>query len=202
MVNIAQQIGYPTASPAVQDPSDVNKYYAALNVSSSSYFGNGRSYKKYTYDKNWNDLLKPVDRNRWKWTSPTINANFNPVFNRIFFPAGILQSPGLNPALPDYVSYGAFGYTAGHELTHGFDNSGSQYDEMGRYAAWWDNSTLANFKSRAQCFINQYSNYTVVGADGELVHVNGKLTQGENIADAGGLASAFAAWQKAREGNP
>jgi endothelin-converting enzyme len=113
-----------------------------------------------------------------------------------------LQLPCFSPALPEYVSYGAFGSVAGHELTHGFDNSGSKYDETGTFVDWWDNSTLSNFRKRAQCFVDQYSKYTISGVDGAPVHINGKLTQGENIADAGGLASSFAAWQKREKENP
>jgi endothelin-converting enzyme len=201
VVNILQQVGYPTASPAVLDPNDVKTYYENLKIT-KSYFENGRSYAKFSYEKNWNDLLKPVDKNRWSMTAPTVNANYNPVYNRISFPAGIMSTPAFSLALPEYVSYGAFGSTAGHELTHGFDNSGSKYDETGRFVEWWDNATITKFKQKGQCFIDQYSNYSIPGVDGERVHVKGKLTQGENIADAGGLASSFAAWQKREKASP
>lgn len=110
-------------------------------------------------------------------TSTTVNANFNSVFNSINFPAAGLQAPAFSLDLPEYISYGGFGTTAGHELTHGFDNSGSKYDEAGRYRAWWDDSTLSAFRARVQCFVEQYDNYTVQGVNGEAVHVNGKLTQ-------------------------
>jgi endothelin-converting enzyme len=183
------------------DSNDVKEYYQKLEVS-KSYFGNSRSYSKFAYERGWNDLLKPVDKNRWSMTAPTVNANYNPTYNRISFPAGILQPPSFSLSLPEYVSYGAFGSVAGHELTHGFDNSGSKYDETGKYADWWDNSTLSKFRQKTQCFVDQYSKYSIQGVDGEPVYIKGKLTQGENIADAGGLASSFAAWQKREKESP
>jgi endothelin-converting enzyme len=170
---------------------------------SSDYFNNELEYLKFGYTKSWNDLLKPVDRNRWGMSAPTVNAYFSPSGNEIVFPAGIMQLPVFSSKLPEYISYGSFGAVAGHELTHGFDNHGSQYDENGVLNSWWDNKTTTQFDKKTQCFVDQYSKFSVPGLDaGEVVHVNGKLTLGENIADAGGLTAAYTAWKKRDTANP
>ena len=135
-------------------------------------------------------------------TTPTVNAYFNPPSNEIAFPAGIMQQPLFNLDLPEYVSYGAFGAVAGHELTHAFDDGGSHYDENGAYTTWWDNSTLANFENKTACFVDQYSKYSIITPSGEPLNVDGELTLGENIADGGGLSAAFAAWQKREAESP
>jgi endothelin-converting enzyme len=169
----------------------------------NNYFDNGRSYFVFGSRIGWNDLLKPVDRNRWGMSAPTVNAYFSPSGNEIVFPAGILQLPVFSSDLPEYVSYGAFGAVAGHELTHGFDDHGSQYDENGILRSWWDNSTIKRFEEKTKCFVDQFEKFTVPGLEpGEVLHVNGKLTLGENIADAGGLAVAYIAWKKRDTLNP
>ena len=123
-------------------------------------------------------------------------TDYNPPKNEIVFPAGIMQFPMFEVDAPEYLTYGTFGAVAGHELSHAFDNTGRQYDEDGKYQDWWTNSTLAEFDKRTQCFVDQYNTFTVEGPDGKPLAVNGKLTLGENIADAGGLSAAFAAWKK------
>lgn len=124
------------------------------------------------------------------------------VGNEIVFPAGIMQPPLFSDELPAYVSYGAFGSVSGHELSHAFDNSGRHFDENGNYTDWWTNSTVAEFEKRAECFVDEYSKFTVEGNNGEPLHVNGRLTLGENIADAGGVAAAFAAWKERQQAMP
>jgi len=193
--NMVEKIGYPDISPNVQDPKALADFYASLSVTQDSWFQNGLAYNNFSLANSWNDLLRPTDKDRWFMTAPTVNAYFNPPTNEIAFPAGIMQQPLFNLDLPEYVSYGAFGAVAGHELTHAFDNSGSHYDETGAYSDWWDNSTLANFDNKTKCFVDQYAKYSVVTPAGEELHVNGQLTLGENIADVGGLAASFAAWQ-------
>lgn len=174
---------------------DLQKYYANLPMG-DNYFENGRAHADFVRNKNWNDLLLPLDRARWTMTAPTVNAYYSALINEIVFPAGIMQTPVFDAQLPEYVSYGSFGSVAGHELTHGFDNSGSQYDEKGRLSDWWDNSTLANFEKKTRCFVDQFGKFTVVGPGGKILNVNGQLTLGENIADAGGINAAYTAWQK------
>jgi endothelin-converting enzyme len=131
-------------------------------------------------------------------SASTVNAYYSPNLNEIVFPAGIMQPPMFSGDLPDYISYGSFGAIAGHELTHGFDDHGAKYDANGKLRDWWDTFTTSNFDKKTQCFDKQYSKYFVIGPDGDKIYVNGKLTLGENIADAGGLNAAFRAW-KARE---
>jgi endothelin-converting enzyme len=184
------------------DPSDLQRYYENLTISNFNHFDNGRAYKKFRSERGWHDLLLPFDRRRWTMTPPTVNAQFKSVHNSITFPAGIMHEPVFSLDLPEYVSYGSFGSIAGHELTHGFDNSGSKYDETGRLADWWDNKTVSNFKTRADCFVEQYSKFVLPGVSGELLHINGNLTLGENIADAGGISASFAAWQKRDKVDP
>ncbi|PVH99096.1 peptidase family M13 [Periconia macrospinosa] len=199
VLNMVEKIGYPDISPNVQDPKALADLYAPVNVTSDSWFKNGLAYNNFTLTNTWNDLLHPTDKNRWYMSAPTVNAYFNPPTNEIAFPAGIMQQPLFNLDLPEFVSYGAFGAVAGHELTHAFDSSGSHYDETGAYNDWWDNSTLAAFNNKTQCFVDQYSKFSITTPAGEQLNVNGQLTLGENIADGGGLGAAFAAWKKRNE---
>ncbi|KAK3318734.1 hypothetical protein B0H66DRAFT_248726 [Apodospora peruviana] len=193
--NIVQKIGYPTESPNIMDPDSLASFYETVNVSSKAYFDNAVSMSAFEVGYEWSALGKPVDRNQWGMTVPTVNAYYNPPGNEIVFPAGIMQFPVFDVNLPAYVSYGAFGSVAGHELSHAFDSTGRHYDQNGNYTDWWTNSTVEAFKERAQCFVDQYSNYTVPGPDGKPLHVNGRLTLGENLADAGGLSASFQAWK-------
>ncbi|KAF1812755.1 peptidase family M13 [Eremomyces bilateralis CBS 781.70] len=192
--NIVQKIGYPTKSPNVLDPQDLSDYYSGLSISNETYFANGVAFSKFGDAKEWIRLLEPTDKDRWYMTVPTVNAYYNPPGNEIVFPAGIMQYPVFQLGLPEYVSYGSFGAVAGHELSHGFDNSGRNYDVNGTYTDWWDNSTVTAFEQRANCFVQQYGNFTVPGLDNQPLHVNGDLTLGENIADAGGVSAAYGAW--------
>jgi endothelin-converting enzyme len=128
-------------------------------------------------------------------TVPTVNAYYNPPGNEIVFPAGIMQFPVFDVDSPAYVSYGAFGSVAGHELSHAFDSTGRHYDQNGNLTDWWSDETVDAFQKRAQCFVDQYANFTVPGPDDKPLHVNGRLTLGENIADAGGLSASFQAWK-------
>ena len=195
---IRQKIGYPTASPDVTSPEDLQKYYHSLNVSSNDLFANAISFASFDVAKNWAQAGKPTNRDTWSMTSPTINAYYSPSKGEIVFPAGIMQRPVFyNPSIPRYLSYGAFGAVAGHELSHAFDSAGSKYDVDGKLRQWWDENTLAAFKNKTECFVGQYDEYTVPDPDGKEVHVNGKLTQGENIADAGGVSASFQAWKEA-----
>jgi endothelin-converting enzyme len=192
--NMVEKIGYPDISPNIQDPKALADLYASLNVT-DSYFENGLAYNNFTIKGAWSDLSHPTDKNKWFMTAPTVNAYFNPPSNEIAFPAGIMQQPLFNLDLPGYVSYGAFGAVA-------FDSSGSHYDENGAYRDWWDNATLAAFENKTQCFIDQFSEYTITTPTGEKLNINGELTQGENVADTGGLSAAFTAWQKSNEAEP
>lgn len=178
------------------NPDVLHDFYKHVKISTSTYFDNAVSMNQFDVEREWSALRKPVDRDQWDMTVPTVNAYYNPPGNEIVFPAGIMQFPVFDVEVPQYLSYGAFGSVSGHELSHAFDSTGRHYDQNGNYTDWWTKSTVEGFKKRAECFVDQYSNFTVEGADGKPLHVNGRLTLGENIADAGGVAAAFKAWKK------
>ncbi len=178
-----KKIGYP----------DTWRDYSKLQVGDVSYYDNTRRASLFNQQRNWNKLGKPVDRTEWGMTPPTVNAYYNPAVNEIVFPAGILQFPFYNPRADDAVNYGAMGAVIGHEMSHGFDDQGRQYDAQGNLRDWWTAADAAKFKAQAQRVVDQFSAYTVVDSS---THLNGQLTQGENIADLGGLTIAYAAMEK------
>jgi endothelin-converting enzyme len=190
-------------SPNVTDPASLRDYYTGLSIS-DAYFDNSMSISRWAVNQSWSALGRPVDRNEWGMTPPTVNAYYNPAGNEIVFPAGIMQYPAFGGELPQYMNYGAFGAVAGHELSHAFDNNGKNYDPSGNFTdvPWWTNKTLQAFETRAECFVNEYSNFTASGVNGTTLHVNGRQTLGENIADAGGLSASFSAWQQRRQDYP
>ncbi|KAF2275386.1 zincin [Westerdykella ornata] len=200
--NIIQKIGYPTKSPDIMDPHALGEFYSSVSVSSDEYFANALALRQFQVKEEWSALGKPVDREKWDMTVPTVNAYYNPPGNEIVFPAGIMQFPVFDVNLPEYVSYGAFASVAGHELSHAFDSTGRHYDQNGNYTDWWTEKTVREFEKRAECFIEQYANFSIEGPDGRPLHVNGRLTLGENIADAGGVAAGFGAWKRRAEEAP
>ncbi len=203
--NIVQKIGYPTKSPDIRNSSALQEYYQTINISSTAFFENAISIAKFETARQWSGLGMPTNRDEWGMSAPTVNAYYNPAGNEIVFPAGIMQAPVFYPdSIPPYLSYGAFGSVSGHELSHAFDSSGRHYDETGNFTEWWDHATIEAFKEKAQCFIDQYHEFTVPGPGpgDEPLHVNGRLTLGENIADAGGLSAAFAAWRDVEKSKP
>lgn len=196
---IRQKIGYPTRSPDITNAEELQEYYSNVNVSADSFFANRLSSTKNDIRREWSQVGKPVDKDEWGMSASTVNAYYNPPGNEIVFPAGIMQAPVFyDPSMPKYLSYGAFGAVAGHELSHAFDSSGRNYDQNGNYTDWWDESTIQAFKNKTDCFVEQYHNYTIPTKDGDLP-INGKLTLGENIADAGGLTAAFQSWRRRDE---
>lgn len=172
--------------------------YVGLKLDRKSYFDNARSVAQFEIARNLRDVGQKVDRTRWGMSPPTVNAYYNASFNEIVFPAGILQPPFFNADADDAVNYGAIGAVIGHEITHGFDDSGSQYDAEGNLKMWWTPEDRARFDERASCVLNQFNNYEIQ----KDLNINGKLTLGENIADLGGLTMAYAAFQKSLEGKP
>ncbi|XP_053378803.1 neprilysin-4-like isoform X4 [Mercenaria mercenaria] len=140
------------------------------------------------------DLRKDVDKNDWDMSPATVNAYYNPETNQITFPAAILQPPFYTHDQPAYLNYGGIGYVIGHEITHGFDDQGRLYDKSGNLHNWWSDTDAEKFKARAQCIIDQYSNFTVPGTGG--MTLNGVNTQGENIADNGGIKESFQAYRE------
>jgi len=181
-----KKIGYP----------DKWKKYDDVVINKDTYFANEQSIAKHNY----NDMIKregkTVDRTEWQMTPPTVNAQYNPTMNDITFPAGILQFPFFDKDADDAINYGGIGMVIGHEMTHGFDDQGSQYDKDGNLKNWWTAEDRAKYKKKVQVVIDQYNKYTVL--DG--LHVNGALTQGENLADIGGLTIAYQAFKNTPEG--
>ena len=139
---------------------------------------------------------KPVDRTEWGMSPQTVNAYYNPLQNEIVFPAAILQPPFFDPAADDALNYGGIGAVIGHEMTHGYDDQGSRFGATGKFENWWSPEDAKGFSSRTDKLIAQFNSYLA----GPGQYVNGKLTLGENIADLGGLATAYDAMRKATEG--
>ncbi|MDO3642533.1 M13 family metallopeptidase [Mucilaginibacter sp. L3T2-6] len=181
------KIGYP----------DKWQNYDGLEIDRNDYAGNLRRISEWRYNYNVSQLGKPVDKTRWGMSPPTVNAYYSPTNNEIVFPAGILQFPFFDFNADDAVNYGGIGSVIGHEMTHGFDDQGRQYDADGTLRDWWTKDDADKFKSRADQVVNQYNKFTVV----DTIHVNGKLTLGENLADLGGLNVAYAAFKKTKEGH-
>jgi putative endopeptidase len=181
-----RKIGYP----------DKWRDYAALNIVRGDLVGNSERANAFEHHRQLAKIGKPVDRGEWLMTPPQVNAYYNPQNNEIVFPAGILQPPFFDKAMDDGVNYGAIGGVIGHEMSHGFDDQGSQFDKSGNLQNWWAEADAKEFKARTQCIVDQYSKYLAV----DDVHVNGKLTLGENVGDNGGLRIAFLALQEALAG--
>ena len=185
---IQRKIGYP----------DKLRGYQGLMINRGSYFANAQSAIKFDTNRDWRDIGKPVDKTRWGMTAPTINAYYNPSFNEIVFPAGILQPPFFNVAADDAVNYGNAGGIIGHEMTHGFDDEGSQFDAEGNLKMWWTPEDRKRFEEKANCISDQFDQYEVLPG----LNMNGKLTLGENIADLGGLVIAYNAYERSLKGKP
>jgi endothelin-converting enzyme/putative endopeptidase len=178
---IRNKIGYPERW----------RDYTALEVKPDDYFGNVLRASRFEEARQWHKLGKPVDRNEWGMTPPTVNAYFDPQMNDINFPAGVLQPPLYDPRLDDAPNYGNTGATIGHELTHAFDDEGRQFDALGNLRDWWTPADAKGFEQRIQCVRDQYAGYTVV----DDIHINSKLTSVEDVADLGGTLLAYIAWK-------
>ncbi len=170
--------------------------YKALKISKDSYWKNITNARVFQYNRMLNKIGKPVDRMEWAMTPPTINAYYNPTSNEIAFPAGIMQAPFFDANADDAFNYGIMGSIIGHELTHGFDDQGAQFDADGNMKMWWTDGDYKNFKEKTGVIIDQFNSYIAI----DTLHVNGELTQGENIADLGGLTMAYYAYKKSLKG--
>ncbi len=181
------KVGYP------------NKWldYSKVEITPDNYIQNKWNCNEFSYKRNLAKIGKPVDREEWGMNPQTVNAYYSPNMNEIVFPAAILQPPFFDPSADDAVNYGAIGVVIGHEMTHGFDDQGRQYDKDGNLNNWWTDEDAKNFKAKTQILIKEYSNYKVL----DSLPINGELTLGENIADNGGLFISYAALQKAYEKN-
>jgi putative endopeptidase len=182
------KIGYP----------DVWKDYSKVLVARTSYWDDVLAGRKFVVDDSLATIGKPVDRGRWGMTPPTSNAYYNPLLNEIVFPAGILQPPAFSMSANDAVNYGAIGVVIGHEISHGFDDQGSQYDAQGRLQNWWSEEDLKKFQAKTACVVNQFDHYEVEPG----VPQRGKLVVGESIGDLAGARIAYRAFQIAQQGKP
>ena len=182
------KIGYP----------DKWKDYSRVEIRRDTFFENVIAGRKFTDEDDRSQIGKTVDRGRWGMTPPTSDAYYNPLLNEIVFPAGILQPPAFDMTAVDAVNYGAIGVVIGHEISHGFDDEGAQFDFLGRLRNWWTESDLKDFQSRAACVADQFDHYFIE----KDIHHNGKLVLGESIGDLGGAKIAYLAYQKSLQGKP
>jgi putative endopeptidase len=183
---IRNKVGYP----------DKWRDYSTVQINAGDFFGNFRNAASFEVHRDLNKIGKPVDKNEWGMTPPTVNAYYNPQMNDINFPAGVLQPPLYDPKLDDAPNYGNTGSTIGHELTHGFDDEGRQFDAAGNLKDWWTAEDAKKFDEKINCVRDQFAGYVVV----DDIKINSKLTSGEDVADLGGTLLAYMAWQKATEG--
>jgi putative endopeptidase len=183
---MAYQIGYPLKW---------REY--TFEIAPKTFAANAFAARRFEHARKLAKIGKPVDREEWDMSPPTVNAYYNPLHNKMVFPAGILQDPFYQVDHSIAVNLGAMGMVVGHELTHGFDDQGSQFDAVGNMTNWWQPETEKQFKARTQCVVDQYSRYDAGGTK-----VNGKLTLGENIADIGGIKLALAAYRQLRASAP
>ncbi|XP_022090144.1 membrane metallo-endopeptidase-like 1 [Acanthaster planci] len=188
---MAFEIGYPEW---IKDNAKLEEEYAGLTAEDDEYFQNNLKYRKWISQAQLALLREDVDTENSLWfTGPAVvNAYYSPNRNGMLFPAGILQPPFYHKDLPWYSIYGGIGVIIGHEITHGFDNNGRQFDKDGKFRQWWTQESIDNFKEKAQCIIDQYSGF-VMPENGR--HLNGTQTQGENIADNGGLRESYKAYR-------
>ncbi len=178
---LAGMIGYP----------DTWRDYSSMTIVPDDFFADAVAARRFEFDRQAKKIGHPVDRSEWHMNPQTVNAYSNPTANQIVFPAGIMQPPFFDKDFPAAMNYGGIGAVVGHELTHGFDDQGRKFDAEGRLSEWWSPAVAKAFETRAQCVRDQYSAFEVEPG----VHVNGKLTAGENIADIGGLKEAYVAYQ-------
>jgi len=184
--SIVNKIGYP----------DKWRDYSSLSIVAGDFYGNVDRALTFESSRRINKIGKPVDHGEWSISPPTVNAYYDPQMNDINFPAGVLQPPLYDAKMDDAPNYGNTGSTIGHELTHGFDDEGRQFDAKGNLKDWWTNKDGEEFTRRAQCVVDQYAGYVVV----DDIHINSKLTEGEDVADIGGTILAWMAWKATTAG--
>uniref|UniRef100_A0A2M4BCZ6 Putative m13 family peptidase n=1 Tax=Anopheles marajoara TaxID=58244 RepID=A0A2M4BCZ6_9DIPT len=185
-----ERIGYPDI---LTNADELEKEYVNLTIHGGLFLENILSILKWEAERNLQLLRKPVDKNKWATEPAVVNAFYNPNKNDIVFPAGILQPLFYSQNFPKSLNYGGIGVVIGHEITHGFDDKGRQFDKDGNMMQWWNNATIKTFRERAQCIIDQYSRYKI---DEVGLYMDGRMTQGENIADNGGLKQSYRAYRK------
>jgi endothelin-converting enzyme/putative endopeptidase len=172
--------------------------YSKVKIRPDAFWANQVEAREFNVNDDRSRIGKPVDRGRWGMTPPTSNAYYNPLLNEIVFPAGILQPPAFNMDAVDAVNYGSIGVVIGHEISHGFDDSGAQYDAQGKLNNWWTESDLKNFQARTSCVAHQFDSYYIEPE----IHHNGRLVLGESIGDLAGARIAYLAFKKSQQGKP
>ena len=182
------KVGYP----------DKWKDYSSVSISRDAYFADVESASRFLVADKLSTIGKPVDRGRWGMTPPTSDAYYDPLMNEIVFPAGILQPPAFNMDATDAVNYGAIGVVIGHEVSHGFDDEGAQFDAQGRLNNWWTPDDLKKFQSKTACVVKQFDGYYIE----PTIHHNGKLVLGESIGDLAGLKISYLAYHNSLKGKP
>ncbi|XP_014673152.1 PREDICTED: neprilysin-2-like [Priapulus caudatus] len=185
-----ERIGYPDM---LTNPEELNAEYEGLNLDRSKFLENNFRILKFEAQKTLRKLRQPVNKDRWTTPPAQVNAFYSPNKNDIVIPAGILQPLFYSAHFPKSLNYGGIGVAIGHEITHGFDDKGRQFDKDGNMKEWWNAETIKDFRTQAQCIVDQYSAYRVAAIN---MTVNGKNTQGENIADNGGLKQSYRAYKK------
>ena len=180
---IRNKVGYP----------DKWRDYSSVVIARDDFYGNAERATEFENHREFNKVGKPTDRSEWDMTPPTVNAYYSGQMNDINFPAGVLQPPLYDAKMDDAPNYGNTGSTIGHELTHGFDDEGRQYDAKGNLKDWWTTKDAEQFVKHADCVVDQYAKYIIV----DDIHINSKLTEGEDVADLGGTILAYIAWQDA-----
>jgi len=186
-----------TFNPKIGCP-DKWKDYSQVEIRRDTLFEDNLTGRKFAVEDDRETIGKPVDRGRWGMTPPTSDAYYNPLLNEIVFPAGILQPPAFDMSAVDAVNYGAIGVVIGHEISHGFDDEGAQFDYLGRLRNWWTDADRKQFQERGACVVNQFESYFIEPG----IHHNGKLVLGESIGDLGGAKIAYLAYEKSLEGKP
>jgi predicted metalloendopeptidase len=186
--SIVNKIGYP----------DRWRDYARLETHPGPFVRNALLANQFEARRDFGKIGRPTDRTDWRMTPPTVNASYSPLNNAMTFPAGIMQPPFFDPKADDAVNYGGMGAVIGHEITHGFDDQGRQFDAYGNLSGWWTESDAEEFNRRAEVVKTQFDGYVAI----DSLHVNGKLTLGENIADLGGLLISYGAYRRSLEGRP
>ncbi len=182
------KVGYP----------DKWKDYSSIKITRGDFFADSVATDRFQVADNWSTIGKPVDRTRWGMTPPTSNAYYNPLMNEIVFPAGILQPPAFSQQYSDAVNYGAIGVVMGHEISHGFDDQGAQFDSTGKLENWWTKDDMTKFQAKTACVVKQFDSFTIDGDP--TIHINGKLVLGESIGDLAGLKIAYLAFKKTDQG--
>lgn len=188
LASFSRKLGYP----------DQWKDYSSLEITKNSYYQNVMNARLFGFKRMINKLGKPIDKTEWGISPQTVNAYYNPQINEIVFPAAIMQPPFFNPDADDAVNYGGIGAVIGHEITHGFDDQGSKYDEHGNLNNWWTTEDRDKFNARTKKLVEQFNGYKAL----DDLNVNGELTLGENIADLGGLTMAYQAYKRSLKGKP